>query len=405
MSPALRAQLSATTAAGEAWRCLRCASYVPGPAGASGPARDAPRVRRGLQIRSLLILRIFSVERFLRALLFFGLAVLLWQFKHSQHSIEAAFDRERPILRELFRQLGFNIDHSKLVGLIQHALTLSSSSLTLLAIGLAAYAAIEVVEGVGLWLARRWGEYFAMVATSLGLPLEIYDLTHKVTVTALIFLAVNLALVVYLVATKRLFGVRGGKHAYESRLRSDSVMEQAIEAAAAIRGTASDGTRSQPTPASRPRRPLQARLPPLHRRAHRTRRPGEHTGSAPPRQPRPARRVRPGWPRTGRARTRPTRAWTRPAADGTSTDEAGMYGTGTNDVRRGGDPVQPSAAGCGHRIHAERRPASRARARRHRATPAASTPAAPHPVHGSAAPTARSPHELAMDVPVTYSRV
>ena len=48
---------------------------------------------------------------------------------------------------------------------------------------------------MGLWLARRWGEYFAMVATSLGLPVEIYDLSHKVTVTALIFLAVNLALV------------------------------------------------------------------------------------------------------------------------------------------------------------------------------------------------------------------
>jgi uncharacterized membrane protein (DUF2068 family) len=231
--PELRAQLSATTTAGEAWRCLRCASYVPGPADATGPVRDAPRVRRGLQIRSLLILRIFAVERFLRALLFLGLAVLLWQFKHSQHSIEAAFDRERPILRELFSQLGFNIDHSKLVGLIQHALTLSSSSLTLLAIGLAAYAAIEVVECVGLWLARRWGEYFAMVATSLGLPVEIYELSHKVTVTALIFLAVNLALVVYLVVTKRLLGVRGGKHAYDARLRSDSVMEKAIEAAGA----------------------------------------------------------------------------------------------------------------------------------------------------------------------------
>ena len=102
--------------------------------------------------------------------------MLLWRFKHSQRSIDAAFDRERPILRELFRQLGFNIDHSKLVGLIQHALTLSASALTLLAIGLAAYAAIEVVECVGLWLARRWGEYFAMVATSLGLPVEIYEL-------------------------------------------------------------------------------------------------------------------------------------------------------------------------------------------------------------------------------------
>jgi uncharacterized membrane protein (DUF2068 family) len=205
---------------------------VVGPPGATGPAARAPRVRRGKEVRSALILRVFAVERYLRALLFLGLAIALWQFKHSQASIEATFDKERPILRELFRQLGFNIDHSKLVGLIQHALTLSPHALTLLALGLAAYAAIEIVEGTGLWLGRRWGEYFAMVATSLGLPLEIYDLTRKVTVTALIFLAVNLLLVLYLVVTKRLFGVRGGKRAYDAMLRSESVMASAIEAAA-----------------------------------------------------------------------------------------------------------------------------------------------------------------------------
>jgi uncharacterized membrane protein (DUF2068 family) len=32
-----------------------------------------------------------------------------------------------------------------------------------------------------LWLGRRWGEYFAMVATSVFLPYEIYDLTVKIT--------------------------------------------------------------------------------------------------------------------------------------------------------------------------------------------------------------------------------
>ncbi len=136
-------------------------------------------------------------------------------------------------MRELLLQLGYNIDHSKLVGLIQHALTLSTRSLTLLAAGLAGYAIVEVFEGVGLWLTRRWGEYFAMIATSVGLPLEIYDLTRKVTATTLIFLAVNLALVAYLVIVKRLFGVRGGHAAYEARLRSESVMAAAIAAAAA----------------------------------------------------------------------------------------------------------------------------------------------------------------------------
>jgi uncharacterized membrane protein (DUF2068 family) len=147
-------------------------------------------------------------------------------------SIEHKFDRELPAIRGLFRQLGYNIDNSKLVGLLHHALTLSAKTLTVLAIGLAVYTIVEVVEAVGLWLAKRWGEYFAALATSLGLPLEIYDLTKKITATALVLLAINLALVLYLVITKRLFGVRGGKEAYDARLWSESVLEAAETAAA-----------------------------------------------------------------------------------------------------------------------------------------------------------------------------
>jgi uncharacterized membrane protein (DUF2068 family) len=230
--PELAAQMRAQLPAGPAWQCLRCGAYVPGPPALSGPAATAPVVPRGNQIRSKLILRLFAIERFLRAIAAGAAAVFLWEFRHSQVSIEQRFDRELPVIRGLFRQLGYNINNSKLVGLLHHALTLSSKTLTLLAIGLALYAIIEIVEAVGLWLARRWGEYFAMVATSLGLPLEIYDLAKKVTVTALVLFAINLALVLYLVITKRLFGVRGGKKAYDARLRSESVLEAAATAAA-----------------------------------------------------------------------------------------------------------------------------------------------------------------------------
>src|SRR5580693_2959701 len=142
--PAVREQLRAQTAAGEAWLCLRCADFVPGDPGLSGPAADAPQVRRGQEIRSALILRLFAIERYLRALVFFGLAWALWLFRSARESISAAFTRELPILRELFSQLGFSIDHSKLVGLVEHALTLSSRSITILAAGLAGYALVEV---------------------------------------------------------------------------------------------------------------------------------------------------------------------------------------------------------------------------------------------------------------------
>ena len=229
--PELREQLSASTAGAEAWQCLRCGAYVRGPAGAGGPADQAPAVPRGKEIRSKAILRVFAVERVIRALVFLVAAWTLWHYRHSQHSLERAFDRELSSLHGVLGQFGYSISNSKLVGLLRHALTLSTHTLTLLAAGAVAYAVIELVEAVGLWTARRWGEYFAMVATSLGLPLEIYDLTRKVTVTAIVLLIINLALVVYLAVTKRLFGIRGGKAAYDERLREESVLEAAREAA------------------------------------------------------------------------------------------------------------------------------------------------------------------------------
>jgi uncharacterized membrane protein (DUF2068 family) len=230
--PELREQMGASLGAGEAWQCLRCGTYVRGPATISGPAAGAPVVPRGKEIRSKFILRFFAVERIVRAVIFVVAAIVLWHYRHSQQSLERAFNRELSSLHGVLGQFGYNINHSKLVGLLRDALTLSTHTLTLLAIGALAYAVIELVEAVGLWTARRWGEYFAMVVTSVGLPLEVYDLTRKVTATTIVLLIINLALVLYLALTKRLFGIRGGKRAYDERLREESVLEAAREAAA-----------------------------------------------------------------------------------------------------------------------------------------------------------------------------
>jgi uncharacterized membrane protein (DUF2068 family) len=219
------------TPSGQAWRCLRCGTFVPGPPDASGPAADAPAVRRGKEVRSSLILRIFAVERFLRALVFGAAAFGVWRLKYAHASLQQAFSHDLPDVRRLYVDLGFNFDHSKLIGLVQHALELNSRTLGYFALGLAAYAIIEIIEGVGLWLLQRWGEYFAMVATSVFLPYEIYDLATKITVLRVLAFLVNLALVVYLVCTKRLLGVRGGRKAYEERLREESVLDGEAEAA------------------------------------------------------------------------------------------------------------------------------------------------------------------------------
>ena len=248
--PELRDRLMAPTAGGTAWRCLRCGTFVThGQHGkghheqvqhgkvqhGSGPAAAAPLLRRGRELRDELILRVFAVERFIRFVVFAAAAYGVWRFKYDRGHIQQAFNHDLPAIRELYQDLGFNFDHSKLIGLIQHSFTLDARTLTYLAIGLVLYALIELTEGVGLWLGQRWGEYFAMVATSVFLPYEVYDLTVKVTWLRVGALVINLLLVVYLVWSKRLFGVRGGKQAYEARLRTESFIEveQAALAAAA----------------------------------------------------------------------------------------------------------------------------------------------------------------------------
>ena len=81
----MRERLSAQAASGEAWRCLRCGTFVPGEAEASGPAARPRPVRRGKEVRSAVILRVFAIERFVRgAGVRRGLAVVVWRFEYSQ---------------------------------------------------------------------------------------------------------------------------------------------------------------------------------------------------------------------------------------------------------------------------------------------------------------------------------
>lgn len=228
----LAERLKVETPAGTAWRCLRCGCYVAEATHSSGPAEMAPVVLRGKALRSELILRVFAVERVLRFLVLGAAAFGVWRFTLDRAGIMRAYDSALPAIRALYGDLGFNVSHSKLLGLIQSSFTLNTRTLDLLAIGLAVYALIELTEGVGLWLGKRWGEYFAMAATSLFLPYEVYDLIVKVTWLRAGALAVNLLLVVYLIWTKRLLGVRGGKRAYEAQLRTESVIE--VEQAALV---------------------------------------------------------------------------------------------------------------------------------------------------------------------------
>jgi uncharacterized membrane protein (DUF2068 family) len=231
--PALASRLKGATALGEAWRCLRCGDWVLGEPSCRGPAAEAPVPPRGRALRQLALLRLLAVERVVRGLVLIAAAYGVWRFSSAQTSLRDTFGQLIPALRPLADRFGVDLDQSFLVREATRALQTRRTTLDLVTLGLLAYGLLEGVEGVGLWRAKRWAEYLTVVATAAFLPLEVYELTKHVTPTKVVAFVLNIAVVVYLLWAKRLFGLRGGTPAYERELRGESLLE--VEAAAADR--------------------------------------------------------------------------------------------------------------------------------------------------------------------------
>ena len=220
-----REQVTAETPAGQAWRCLRCGDFTLTAPTQTGPAADLPVVLRDKALRSRLIMRLLAIERFFRFLLVGLAAVAVWKFADSQQALSDLFNQDLTIFRPVAQHWSYDLDNSPIVITVQKAFSFKRSTLMVAAGALAAYAVIELIEGVGLWLVKRWGEYFAMVATSLFLPVEVYELTEKLSVFKTATFLLNVAAVVYLLLSKRLFGLRGGREAYERQLTSTSLLD------------------------------------------------------------------------------------------------------------------------------------------------------------------------------------
>jgi uncharacterized membrane protein (DUF2068 family) len=128
--------------------------------------------------------------------------------------------------------------HVGIIGELDKLFSLQTHTLRVLAAVLLGYAVLEGVEAIGLWLMKRWAEYLTFIATTILLPLEVYELIHRVSALKIIGFLINLAVVVYLIWAKRLFGLRGGGAVDEDRRAADmswEAIERSVPAALAVR--------------------------------------------------------------------------------------------------------------------------------------------------------------------------
>lgn len=220
----------ADPATGVRWhRCVRCDSWL-ALAPPRDPTREYPPDReqvalplRGRPLRDKYVLRLIALDRALHFVILVALAVALWAIASHRASLQHTYYR---VLLDIHGAVGGPTSSGKgILHDLSHVFSLRDNDIRLLGFVAGGYAVLEGIEAVGLWLRKRWAEYLTFVATSILLVPEIYELTGTITVFKILALVINIAVVVYLLLAKRLFGLRGGGARERAEVARDSGWE------------------------------------------------------------------------------------------------------------------------------------------------------------------------------------
>ena len=107
-----------------------------------------------------------------KALLFLAAAFGLLRMLHKDTGVE---------LGKLLHALRISGDHAFVESLLRKATGIEDTQKRVFGALAAAYALLHGIEGVGLMMRKKWAEYFTVIASSLAIPYEIYELFHRTT--------------------------------------------------------------------------------------------------------------------------------------------------------------------------------------------------------------------------------
>jgi uncharacterized membrane protein (DUF2068 family) len=129
-------------------------------------------------------------------------AIVLVALGIAAFKLVRADDGENPAWR-VVGELGLNPANRVVSRLLAAISGLTPRRLEQLGVGSFVYAAVFLVEGVGLLLRKRWAEYVTTIVTGSLIPFEVYELAHKPSAAKVAGLVLNVLVVVYLVLRLR----------------------------------------------------------------------------------------------------------------------------------------------------------------------------------------------------------
>jgi len=151
-------------------------------------------MRAGDPPRTRLVLRLIALERSLRGL------ILLAAGTYLLFHLSTDFGQ---LAERIMRSVELDPRQHFLHRIVARLHRLGAHQLRIVGIAAIGYGALELVEGVGLWLDQLWAEYLTLTATSLLIPFELYELAIRPSLWKAGGILVNLLIVIYLASALR----------------------------------------------------------------------------------------------------------------------------------------------------------------------------------------------------------
>jgi uncharacterized membrane protein (DUF2068 family) len=136
------------------------------------------------------LLRMIAIFKFLKALLMLAVGIGALRLVHMDITA---------LLEHLVRHFGLDPGGRYVGAALQKAANLTPDKITSIGIGSFVYAALFLTEGIGLWMKKRWAEYFTVILTATLVPVEIYELIRHPSIPKIFILLINLGIVVFLI--------------------------------------------------------------------------------------------------------------------------------------------------------------------------------------------------------------
>jgi uncharacterized membrane protein (DUF2068 family) len=103
------------------------------------------------------------------------------------------------IVEHWVKRLGLDPGNRYVDRALQKIGDLTPDKIKTLGIGSFIYAGLFLTEGIGLWLVKRWAEWFSVIITSSLIPVEIYEIYRHPSLIKSLVVIFNIAVVGYLV--------------------------------------------------------------------------------------------------------------------------------------------------------------------------------------------------------------